>query len=136
MEILASASGSLTGPDYQVVLACGQHRLMADEPEHLQGGDTGPDPYSLVLAGLSACTVITLRMYASRKEWPLENAEVACRLVKANPGARPEIERSIVLHGHLSGEQKERLLQIANACPVHKMLSAENTISSRLDNSP
>jgi putative redox protein len=132
MEVLASASGMLTGPDYQVSLKSGNHQFLADEPLELQGADTGPDPYSLVLSGLVSCTAITLKMYAARKGWPLENAEVSCRLLKADVAARPEIERLISLKGDLSEEQRERLLQIANACPVHKMLTAENAIQSRM----
>jgi putative redox protein len=132
MEVLASASGSLTGPDYQVRIESGKHLFLADEPDHLLGADTGPDPYSLVLSGLVSCTAITLKMYASRKGWPLENAEVSCRLIKTDAAARPEIDRLISLKGDLSEEQRERLLQIANACPVHKMLTAENAVQSRL----
>jgi len=132
MEVLASASGSLTGPDYQVRIESGEHLFLADEPVHLQGADTGPDPYSLVLSGLVSCTVITLKMYASRKGWPLENAEVECRLIKADAASAPEIIRGISLKGELSEEQKQRLLQIASACPVHRMLSRENKVHSSL----
>ena len=132
MELLASVAGQLTGPDYQVKITGGKHTFLADEPLSLQGADSGPDPYSLVLAGLVSCTAITLKMYASRKGWPLQNAEVECRLTKADAAARPEIERIIVLKGELSEEQRQRLLQIANACPVHKMLSGENTICNTL----
>ena len=124
MELLASAEGRLTGPDYQVSLKSGKHQFLADEPLELQGADTGPDPYSLVLAGLIACTSITLKMYASRKDWPLENVHVECRLIRSTSGASPEIERHIALQGNLDEEQKQRLLQIANACPVHKLLVA------------
>ena len=132
MEVLASASGMLTGPDYQVRMESGKHRFLADEPEQFQGLDTGPDPYSLVLSGLVSCTAITLKMYAVRKGWPLENAEVECRLIKAEAASAPEIIRTISLKGELSEEQKQRLLQIASACPVHKMLSLGNAVHSSL----
>lgn len=132
MEVLASASGGLTGPDYQVEIESGKHHFLADEPADLQGADTGPDPYSLVLAGLVSCTAITLKMYASRKGWPLENAKVECMLIKPEASSPPEIIRTISLKGDLSEEQKQRLLQIATACPVHKMLSRENAVHSSL----
>jgi putative redox protein len=133
MELLASAAGHLTGPDYQVQITSGNHSFLADEPLALQGADTGPDPYSLLLSALVSCTSITLKMYAGRKGWPLEDAEVECRLTRADAAARPEIERVIILKGDLNEEQKQRLLQIASACPVHKMLSSGNTIHSRLE---
>jgi putative redox protein len=134
LEILANASGSTGKSGYQVPIDIGPHQLLSDEPEALGGDDAGPDPYSLVLSGLVACTAITLKMYAARKGWPLENAEVHCRLIKTDAAMRPEIERSILLKGSLDDEQKQRLLQIANACPVHKLLSAENSIRSNLVN--
>jgi putative redox protein len=131
MELLASASGHLTGPDYQVQITSGNHSFLADEPPAFQGADSGPDPYSLLLSALVSCTSITLKMYAARKEWPLEDAEVECRLTRADAAARPEIERLITLKGELNEEQKQRLLQIANACPVHKLLSAGMVITTR-----
>ena len=133
MELLASAAGHLTGPDFQVQITSGNHSFLADEPFALQGADTGPDPYSLLLSALVSCTSITLKMYAGRKGWPLEDAEVECRLTRSDAAARPEIERVIILKGDLNEEQKQRLLQIASACPVHKMLSSGNTIHSRLE---
>lgn len=104
--------------------------MILDEPLHLQGGDTGPDPYSTVLSALIACTAITLKMYASRKGWPLENVDVQCRLLKTTSSAGLEIERIISLKGSLNEEQRLRLMQIANACPVHKLLSTGATIHS------
>ena len=133
MEILAEASGHPEGADFRTVVETGKHRLIIDEPLELLGGDTGPDPYSLVLAALISCTAITLKMYAGRKNWPLENAAVTCRLFRTQPGAPPEIERSIRLEGILDENQQERLLQIANACPVHKLLSVGTQIHSHLD---
>ena len=135
MEILANASGSIGLGVYQVLIEIGHHQLLADEPVTLGGEDAGPDPYSLVLSGLISCTAITLKMYASRKNWPLENSEVTCRLFQPQPGAPPEIERSILLKGNLSEDQQQRLLQIANACPIHKLLSAGVLVHSRLRDS-
>ena len=135
VETLAAVSGKTAGPDHQVILRSGKHRFLADEPEQLHGGDTAPDPYSLLLAALISCTAITLKMYAARKGWPLDNAEVECRLLTSGSSALPEIERIIFLHGALSVEQKQRLLQIASACPVHKLLSSGISIHSCLKNS-
>lgn len=132
MELLATASGNLDGADFRTIVACGKHKLVIDEPISLLGGDTGPDPYSLVLSALVSCTAITLKMYASRKNWPLENVHVSCKLMREDNGLLPKIERIIQLIGNLDEEQKQRLLQIANACPIHKLLSAGSEIHSHL----
>jgi putative redox protein len=132
LELLAVANGWLDGADYRTIVESGKHRLEVDEPVQLQGGDTGPDPYTLVLSALVSCTAITLKMYAGRKNWPLENAHVSCQLSRQEPGRIPQIERLIRLEGDLDEEQKQRLLQIADACPVHKLLSAGTVIHSSL----
>jgi len=104
------------------------HRWLADEPAALGGADEGPAPMEVVLAGLGACTSMTLRMYAKRKEWPLEKVTVDLRHEKGKAGADKKIvgetiHRSIKLQGDLTAEQRERLLDIANKCPVHRTLS-------------
>jgi putative redox protein len=132
MELLSSASGHLTGPDFQVSIRAGNHAFLSDEPVDFHGADTGPDPYSLLLSSLCSCTVITVKMYANRKEWLLENVEVTCELIRNEPGKLPEIYRRIRISGDLSEDQRQRLLQIANACPVHKLLSNTNFIISSL----
>ena len=124
----------LAGADYRVELDDGAgHAWAGDEPADLGGGDSAPTPYHLLLGSLGACTAITLKMYAARKQWPLLGVDVSLQL---NPGGVPaagnDIARSIALHGELSNEQRTRLLQIANACPVHKLLTGEVRIASTL----
>lgn len=112
------------------------HSIVVDEPADAGGKDAGPTPYELLLGALGACTSITLRMYAARKEWPLESVEVhlAHDRVHAvdcanceNPDANAFLDRitkRIVLQGPLSADQRERLLQIADRCPVQRTLQS------------
>jgi putative redox protein len=123
-------------------IAAGEHRLLADEPVSAGGSGQGPTPYDYVLAGLGACTAMTLRMYATRKGWPLEGVAVHLRHGKVHAqdcadcetriGRIDVIERVIELAGPLDAEQRERLLQIAERCPVHRTLSSEIKIRTRL----
>ncbi|MDX2155751.1 MAG: OsmC family protein [Hyphomicrobiaceae bacterium] len=123
------------GP-YGQFITCGRHVLSADEPEAVGGHDTGPDPFELLLASLGACTAMTLRMYASRKKWPLDRVEVRLRHVRrasAGAGARDRFERTIQLTGPLDAEQRAQLLKIADRCPVSETLQASSEIVSQLD---
>ena len=131
---------SLTG--YQVEIASGNHRFIADESLGA-GDDAGPDPYGLLLAALGACKVMTVQMYARRKEWPLEGAEANltthkvhardCEDCESDPNARVDIiEVELTFHGDLSSEQISRLAQIADRCPVHRTLTSETKIRSRV----
>ena len=115
---------------YLVTHRAGRHTWQADEPADLGGGDAAPAPYELLLSSLGACTSITLKMYAARKGWPLTEVDVTLTLETTESGT--QIERKIVLHGALNDEQRERLLQVANACPVHKVLSRPIAIRSGL----
>lgn len=117
------------GKFQQVVLA-GPHRSLADEPTELGGDDTGPAPFDHILAGLGACTSMTIKMYADRKAWPVTGVNVDLTIHKEEDGYR--LTRSIRLDGELSEEQRTRLLDIANKCPVHKMLTGKIHIDSAL----
>jgi putative redox protein len=121
----------------------GKHRLTADEPVEEGGLDTGPSPYRLLLAALGACTSMTLRMYAERKKWPLRHVAVRLRHGKSygqdcaaaadsKPVKIDRIEREIELSGALSDEQRQRLVEIANKCPVHQTLERRNEIVTAL----
>jgi putative redox protein len=117
------------GKFQQYVLA-GPHRGLADEPQDVGGDDTGPGPFEHVLAGLGACTSMTVKMYADRKGIALTRVEV---VVSAEKGADGYLlKRSIRLEGQLSAEERARLLDIANKCPVHKMLTGKIEIQSAL----
>lgn len=109
------------------------HEWLADEPLDEGGGNVGPSPKLLLLSSLGACTAITLQMYATRKKWPLESIEIELQLNPEDDAATGnDIVRKLKLTGDLSAEQQERLLQIANVCPVHKILSGEVRIASSL----
>jgi putative redox protein len=125
-----SVTANIGSADFQVQLSDGTHVWLADEPKKLGGGDTGPNPDDLLLSSLGACTSITLKMYAKHKDWPLEAVHVALALERTDDSTT--IDRQIVVTGPLSDEQRERLLQIANKCPVHKILAGTIVIRSGL----
>jgi putative redox protein len=128
--VTPSVSARIGATDFQVSLSDGQHDWIADEPSTHGGADTGPTPHSLLLSSLGACTSITLKMYAKHKAWPLEAVHVTLTMDITPEGT--VIDRQILLTGELDDTQRERLLQIANACPVHKILSGAIMIHSGL----
>lgn len=115
-------------------ITAGRHELIADEPAPI-GDDAGPTPYDLLLGALGACTSMTVRMYANRKDWPLERIRVTLqhKRIHAKDCAECEITRGFIDHieidielvGDLDDAQRERLLQIAERCPVHQVLTSE-----------
>jgi len=117
---------------YRTDVLAGGHALLADEPTALGGQDLGPSPYDLIAAGLGACTSITLRMYADRKGWPLEEVVVRVRHDRLHArdenvnerGRLDHMDREIELVGDLDDEQRQRLVAIAERCPVHRTLDA------------
>ena len=127
------------GPFGQRITA-GGHQLVADEPAAAGGADSGPTPYDLLLASLGACTAITVRMYAERKGWPLRHVTVRLRHQRIHAadcvdcetkiGQLDHIERELQFDGELSEDQRARLLDIAERCPVHRMLHSEVLIST------
>ncbi len=130
MKPVATAEVRSDGPNYRHAIETGTHRLLADEPEHAGGHDAGPAPYDYVLAGLGACTAITLRMYAQKKGWDLGELRVELVLLKNHEGDA-SIERVLHASGRLDDAQWERLLDIAGKTPVTRTLQAGATISTR-----
>ncbi len=127
---------------YVTQIQSGKHAFTADEPQSVGGQDTGPSPYQLLMGALASCTVITLRMYADRKKWPLEEVLVHinhstghmedCEKCDIKEPKTNKFERIIELKGELDSSQQERLLEIANKCPVHKLLEAGATVETKL----
>jgi putative redox protein len=122
------------GPKYATTLLAGAHALVVDEPAAVGGDDTGPTPYDLLLGAVGACTAITVRMYASRKGWPLEEVIVRLRAGSSHAADCADCEgksvgpraldHDVEFVGPLTDEQRERLRYIASRCPVKQVLAA------------
>lgn len=106
------------------------HALLTDVSSQEGGDSLAPDPHALLDAALGACTALTLKLFAARKGWPLENADVVITH-EESPG-HYRLQRRITLHGPLADEQRQRLLEIANKCPIHRVLSGEISIDTAL----
>ena len=137
MKITAQSSNNV-----QVRIKSGRHELIADEPLGV-GDDAGPDPYSLLLSSLAACTIMTVKMYAGRKNWPLEDVKLSlsthkvhakdCEDCVCEPNANVDvIERQISFSVDLTQEQIDRLSDIASKCPVHRTLTSETVIRTEV----
>jgi uncharacterized OsmC-like protein len=120
---------------FQQTISIGPHRLLADEPVAAGGEDTGLGPYDFVLAGLGACTSMTMRLYAERKSLPLERTTVTlkhgkihaqdCAECETKAGMLDQIDLVIAMEGDLDAEQRKKLMEIADKCPVHRTLTSE-----------
>lgn len=138
-EVVVAERG--TGAFAQVIRVAQRHALLADEPIGI-GDDTGPAPYDFLLAALGSCTSMTVRMYADRKGWPLEDVAVRlrhgkvhaqdCATCETETGRVDVIERELVITGDLTDEQRAKLLAIADRCPVHRSLESETMITTEL----
>jgi len=123
------------GGKFQQEIVSGPHRFLADEPVKVGGLDSGPGPYDLLLAGLGACTSMTLRLYADHRKLPLDRVTVRlthnkihaedCLNCETKEGMVDRIDRNITMEGKLDAEQRKRLLEIADKCPVHRTLESE-----------
>jgi uncharacterized OsmC-like protein len=128
---------------FQQTVTVGPHRLLADEPVAAGGEDTGPGPYDFVLAGLGACTSMTMRLYAERKSLPLERTTVTlkhskihaedCAECETKAGMLDQIDRVIAMEGNLDADQRKRLMEIADKCPVHRTLTSEVRVVTKAE---
>ena len=126
---------------FQQTVTSGPHQMLADEPIAAGGQDTGPGPYDFVLAGLGACTSMTMRMYADRKSLPLDRVTVTlrhskihakdCAECETKEGMLDQIDRVISIEGALDADQRKRLMEIADKCPVHRTLTSEIRIVTK-----
>lgn len=126
---------------FQQMITVGPHRLLADEPVSTGGEDTGPGPYDLLLSALGACTAMTMRMYADRKALPMDHVTVTlnhkkiyardCEECETKDGMLDQIERVIAIEGTLDAEQRAKLMEIADKCPVHRTLTSEIRIVTK-----
>ena len=139
-EGLVIVRGAADGFVQEIV--AGAHRLSSDEPASVGGTDSGPTPYDLLLAALGSCTSMTVAMYARRKQWPLERVTVRlrhsrvhaedCAACETSAAKLTVIDRDIALDGSLADDERARLLDIANRCPVHLTLTSRIEIRTRL----
>jgi putative redox protein len=137
-EVIVHSLGNL-----RQEIDAGAHTFYADEPADAGGDNTGPDPYELLLGALGTCTSMTLQMYARHKGWPLEEVEVRlshrrdyardCEDCDTQPAQIDKIERRITLKGDLDQEQRARLLEIAEKCPVHRTLTGTIEVRDTLE---
>lgn len=115
---------------YRTELIASGKSVIADEPEELGGGDAGPAPGEFLMISLASCTAITLRMYADRKKWDVTKIKVEVASEKVDN--KTIFKREILLEGNLEEGSRQRLLQIANSCPVHKTLTNPIEVETKL----
>jgi putative redox protein len=130
-EPIAAIKAKINQSHYQTVIEIDHHVFISDEPIKAGGKDEGPNPQGLLLASLGSCTAITLRMYIDRKMWVVDDITVNLELFKID--GTTLIEMQLNFTGELTDEQKKRLVQIADACPIHKMLTGKIIIETGLE---
>ena len=119
---MATITARIERTPYETHLTTGTQVIVADEPTDVGGGDKGMKPSDLLAGSLAACTVMTLRMYADRKNWPLDSAVVHVDYTNDPTTKRSLFSIQLILNGDLSQEQRARLLEIADRCPIHRAL--------------
>ncbi len=137
---MSQVIAKIDNANYRTILSNGRHEIIADEPTSLKGTNLGPTPYEFLLMSLGSCIAITLRMYADRKGWDLQEAEVHlsqnrvrakdCEDCKTNEGYIHVIEKKVKLIGDLDEKQRKRLMEVADKCPVNKTLLNEIKITT------
>jgi putative redox protein len=127
---MAHARSSIGTVNYATAITTGHHKLTADEGPKLGGKDAGPSPYDLLTSALAACTAITLRMYAERKQWPVTAVHVDVTFIRE--GDKQHIDRALTIEGNLDDEQKKRMADIAERTPVTLTLKGGLPIKTRL----
>ncbi len=127
---MAHARASIGTVNYATAIAVGHHKLTADEGPELGGKDTAPNPYDLLCSALGACTVITLRMYAERKQWPVTAVHADIHFVRE--GDKQHIDRVLTIEGAVDDEQKKRMADISERTPVTLTLKGGLEIRTRL----
>ena len=125
---------------FRTEVEVGGHHLVVDEPVPVGGTDAGPSPYEMLLAALGACTAMTLRLYADKRKWPLERVRISlqhhkvhaqdCAECDRKPTKMDVVERVLFLEGALSDEQRAKLLEIAERCPVHQTLQSKIRVNT------
>ena len=133
-ELEKAVKASALAGNYACEVTWRAGSFVGDEPESVGGKDVGPDPYTLLASSLATCTVSTLRMYCQRKNWSIAQLQVDVNFYKTDDAEPATVfERDITISGDFSEEQYQRLLQIAKACPVSKILSAGSNIETKLN---
>jgi putative redox protein len=127
-EFILEAVAKTNHTKYQTTVTSGSHTIITDEPADVGGKDTGMSPYNLLLASLASCTAITLRMYIDRKTWLVDDITVNLQMFRSSDGIL--IESKLSFNGKLTDQQLKRLVTIADACPIHKILAGNIVINT------
>lgn len=129
---MAKVTAKISKEKYRTVISTDTHRFVTDEPMSLGGKDLGADPSELLSASLAACSVATMKMYADRKGWDMEEANVEVDFKKVVKTEATRFIKTISLKGNLDEEQKQKLYEIASKCPIHRLLTGSIEIDSEI----